>query len=79
MGWTDEPWMEAVMGMLGQGRVRSLLRRATGERMASAGNASGELLNWIALLGALGGAPRPAFLEPEHGHGHAYAVWEVAS
>jgi hypothetical protein len=48
--------------------------QATEERMVAAGNVSGELLNWIALLGAVG-RRRPKLLEPQMSHGHAYGVW----
>ena len=63
---------EAVVELLRAGQSDELATRATTERMVSAGNVSGELLNWIALLGAIG-ACRPTLLEPQHGH--AYAVW----
>ena len=56
------------------GRVDDLLNEATTERMVAAGNVGGELLNWIALLGAIG-SRRPRFLEPQLSHGHAYAAW----
>jgi protocatechuate 4,5-dioxygenase beta chain len=72
MGQTDQEWLASVVELLRAGQSDELATRATTERMVSAGNVSGELLNWIALLGAIG-ACRPTFLEPQHGH--AYAVW----
>ena len=45
------------------------------KRMLAAGNVSGELLNWIAMLGALDGGLRPAFVEPQEERGHAFGVW----
>ena len=42
--------------------------------MLAAGNVSGETLNWIALLGAIG-KRQPVFLEPQPAQGHAYGVW----
>ena len=48
--------------------------------MVAAGNTGGELLNWIALLGAMGDT-RPLWIEadvqpPESPRdGHAYGVW----
>jgi protocatechuate 4,5-dioxygenase beta chain len=68
----DDDWMQAVIGLLRDGRVEELVERATTERMLRAGNVSGELLDWIAMVGALDGT-RPLFIEPQHGH--AFAVW----
>ena len=42
--------------------------------MLRAGNIGGELLNWIALLGAIG--PRkPATILPQNDHGQAFVAW----
>ena len=54
--------------------INDLLEEATTERMHSAGNIGGELLNWIAMLGAIG-PRRPRFMEAQLDHGHAYGVW----
>jgi protocatechuate 4,5-dioxygenase beta chain len=69
----DRPWMEIVLEQLRKGRPEELVKVATTERMLQAGNVGGELLNWIAMLGALGPC-RPLFVEPQHGH--AFAAWE---
>ena len=50
------------------------LNEATTERIGAAGNVSGELLNWIALL-AVVGEHRPAFLEAQLDAGFGYAAW----
>lgn len=73
-GITDYAWMDTVLGCLSRAQVTSLLNQATEDRMLAAGNVSGELLNWIALLGVVG-RRRPAFLEPQLSHGHAYGAW----
>ena len=39
-----------------------------------AGNVGGELLNWIAMLGAIGHR-RPNTIAPQLQNGHAYGVW----
>jgi aromatic ring-opening dioxygenase catalytic subunit (LigB family) len=70
----DAEWMLQVIGRLSRGQVSELLNEATAERIAAAGNVSGELLNWIALL-AVVGAHRPAFLEAQLDAGFAYAAW----
>ncbi|MBI2357367.1 MAG: extradiol ring-cleavage dioxygenase [Deltaproteobacteria bacterium] len=71
-GVTDQEWMDTVLTSLAAARAQELLEKATTERLLAAGNVSGELLNWIALLGVIGNR-RPVFLEPQHGH--AYAAW----
>ena len=82
MGWIDEEWIKTLVQLMREGKTEELVRRATSRRMLAAGNTGGELLNWIALLGALG-EERPAFIEPDlqpseqPRDGHAYAVWEV--
>jgi aromatic ring-opening dioxygenase catalytic subunit (LigB family) len=70
----DAAWMHQVLGRLSRGEVTELLNEATTERMAAAGNVSGELLNWIALLAVVGNR-RPAFLESQLDAGFAYAAW----
>ena len=42
--------------------------------MLAAGNVSGELLNWITMLGAVGDT-RPLFVETLRGQG--YAAWDL--
>lgn len=67
-------WAEHVCLRLQRGETRELLEEATREKLHAAGNIGGELLNWIAMLGAIG-ARRPVFLEPQRGLGHAYGAW----
>ena len=74
MGWTDEVWVSAVAGLLERGDYRSLARRATEQRMAAAGNVSGELLCWITVTGALRGT-RPLFVETDRGSG--FVAWAL--
>jgi len=73
-GITDREWMDTVLGCLSKADTNTLLNAATTERMLAAGNVSGELLNWIALLGTIGDR-KPVFLEPQMSHGHAYGAW----
>jgi Catalytic LigB subunit of aromatic ring-opening dioxygenase len=73
-GTPDPGWAKRVEDHLNAGRVDDLLNEATSSRMLAAGNVGGELLNWIALLGAIG-EHRPRFLEPQREQGHAYAAW----
>ena len=61
-----------MVDRLRHGDVDTLLNEATGERLWAAGNASGEVLNWVALLGAIGGRT-PTLIE--HSRGNAWAAW----
>ena len=42
--------------------------------MLKAGNVGGEILNWIAMLGAIGNR-KPNYVAPQMQNGHAYGVW----
>jgi protocatechuate 4,5-dioxygenase beta chain len=74
IGQTDHAWVRTLVDHLRQGRYEQIVEAATTERMLAAGNVSGELLNWIAMLGALDGL-RPVFVEPQEERGHAFGVW----
>jgi hypothetical protein len=67
-------WVARVVELLGAGAVDRLVAEATEERLAQAGNAGGELLEWIAMLGTIAPAA-PAFLDVQPEFGHAYAAW----
>jgi protocatechuate 4,5-dioxygenase beta chain len=72
----DPDWAKHVQDRLEQARIDDLVAEATPARLAQAGNISGELLNWIAMLGAVG-ERKPIFIAPEADHGHAYAAWRL--
>ncbi|MFM1814004.1 MAG: hypothetical protein RLZ98_699 [Pseudomonadota bacterium] len=73
-GVPDPTWLMRVRHLMEQGQVNDLLNEATTSQLAKAGNVGGELLNWIAMLGAIG-ERKPTFLEPQVEHGHAFAAW----
>src|ERR1700704_1256409 len=73
-GVPDPNWARRVCALLEQGSTDILLREATQDQMLRAGNVGGELLNWIAMLGAVG-EKRPTFVTPQMEQGHAYAAW----
>ncbi len=73
-GTPDPGWARRVLALMTQGLVDDLLNEATSDRMLAAGNVGGELLNWIAMLGAIGNR-KPSFIEPQLAHGHAYGAW----
>jgi gallate dioxygenase len=73
-GVPDPEWAERVRGLLQRNAIADLIDEATPERFGRAGNVSGELLNWIAMLGTLE-AQKLAWLRAEPQFGNAYAVW----
>ena len=75
-GVPDPAWVERVIALLRAGGAEQLVREATDEQLDRAGNAGGELLDWIEMLGTFDPRP-PAFLEAQPEHGHAYAAWPI--
>jgi hypothetical protein len=63
------------MDLLRAGEIETLLAEATEAQMLRAGNVGGEILNWIAMLGAIGGTRKPTWIAPQMANGHAYGVW----
>jgi gallate dioxygenase len=74
VGVPDPAWMEHVLELLERDAVAQLIEEATPERFSRAGNVSGELLNWIAMLGAMGKA-KLNWIRPEPQFGNCYAAW----
>jgi protocatechuate 4,5-dioxygenase beta chain len=72
-GWTDQEWVDTIAAHLRDGALDALAQRATEERIAQAGNNSGEVLNWITVAGATNGK-RPDLFEVDDGSG--FAVWK---
>jgi aromatic ring-opening dioxygenase catalytic subunit (LigB family) len=75
--YPDPEWVQSIMDALEHAALNDLVSRATTDRMVRAGNVGGELLNWIAMLGAIG-ERRPTFLEQQSDAGQAYAAWQIA-
>lgn len=69
----DPAWAATVVRHLQRGEARRVVEEATADRLALAGNVAGELLNWIALLGAVG--DRKPVLAERMGEGDASIVW----
>lgn len=74
-GVPDPQWVERVLGLLRAGDIDALLDEATEAQLLKAGNVGGEILNWIAMLGAIDGTRKPTWIEPQMANGHAYGVW----
>jgi aromatic ring-opening dioxygenase catalytic subunit (LigB family) len=74
-GVPDRDWVTRVLGLMRNGDIETLLDAATEAQLLKAGNVGGEILNWIAMLGAIGGERKPNWMEPQMNNGHAYGVW----
>jgi gallate dioxygenase len=72
----DDAWLDDVEAWLRVGNVDAFVGAATPDRLRAAGNVSGECLNWVALLGAIGDRT-PALLEMDRFFGNAYAAWDL--
>ena len=73
-GVPDAAWAAHVIKLLEEQKTDQLIGEATEHRMRKAGNVGGELLNWIAMLGAIGNR-KPTYVAPQMQNGHAYGVW----
>jgi protocatechuate 4,5-dioxygenase beta chain len=70
-------WALRVTELLANGSVDQLVRETTAEQLAAAGNAAGEILNWIAMLGTFDARPA-SFIEAQQAEGHAFATWSAS-
>ena len=77
VGVPDPQWLEHVVQRLRDAQLDELVAETTPEQLERAGNASGEILNWIVALGAFAPAP-PQFIELQREQGHAFAAWSLA-
>jgi gallate dioxygenase len=73
-GVPDPDWAARVIKLLEDQKIDQLIAESTQHRMLKAGNVGGELLNWIAMLGAIGNR-KPTYVAPQMQNGHAYGVW----
>ena len=76
VGVPDPEWALRVTELLAAGDVETVLSETTPAQLAAAGNASGEILNWIAMLGTFD-AGVPLFIEAQGADGHAFAAWSA--
>jgi len=70
-------WAVRVSELLACGDIAQIVAETTPEQLAAAGNASGEILNWIAMLASFEARPA-SFVKPQREEGHAYAAWALA-
>ena len=74
VGVPDPQWAERIRGHIERNAISELIDEATPERFSTAGNVSGEVLNWIAMMGTLS-AHSLAWIRAEPQFGNCYAVW----
>jgi aromatic ring-opening dioxygenase catalytic subunit (LigB family) len=73
-GVPDPDWALKVIKYLEEQQIAKLINESTPHQLLKAGNVGGELLNWIAMLGAIGDR-KPNYIAPQMQNGHAYGVW----
>ena len=78
-GVPDPDWVARVAHYIREADFGNLIRHATQDQLLKAGNVGGELLNWIAMLGAIDPAKSPDWMELQPQFGHGYAVWDLGS
>jgi hypothetical protein len=77
-GTPDPAWLTHVAQRLSAGEASALVAEATPKRIAEAGNAAGELLTVLAMLGAIeGDGRRPVLVQPEPTIGHLFGFWDT--
>lgn len=76
-GAPDQAWLAHVVELLRAGEVERLVEESAPRRIAEVGNAAGELLTALAMLGALGEAGPAELVEPEPEIGHLFGVWRA--
>jgi Catalytic LigB subunit of aromatic ring-opening dioxygenase len=69
-------WLDRVLGLLRSADLARLVAETTDEQMWRAGNAGGEVLDWIAMLGTFDPRP-PDYLDMQPQFGHAFASWSL--
>jgi Catalytic LigB subunit of aromatic ring-opening dioxygenase len=74
VGVPDPDWVLRVAEHLKRNTISSLIDEAEPRRFSRAGNVSGEVLNWIAMLGTIDGHLL-SWIEPDLEFGNCYAVW----
>ena len=73
-GVPDRAWLDRVLELLARGAFDELVAQAGDQQLQRAGNAGGELLDWIVMLGMTDAGP-PDFLAAQPEYGHAFGAW----
>lgn len=73
-GVPDPGWAAKVREHFERGTIDALVAEATEPRMLKAGNVGGELLNWIAMVGAVGNG-KASWMKSQPLRGHSFGVF----
>lgn len=73
-GVPDPAWAAHVEAHFENGTIDALVAEATEERLLQAGNVGGEVLNWIAMVGAVGNG-KASWMKSQPRHGHSFGVF----
>jgi gallate dioxygenase len=73
-GVPDPDWAWRIIKLMEEQQIETLVDEASEHQLLKAGNVGGEVLNWIAMLGAIGNR-KPTYIAPQMQNGHAYGVW----
>jgi protocatechuate 4,5-dioxygenase beta chain len=76
VGVPDPGWVRRATELLASGEVERLVAETTPAQLTAAGNASGEILDWIVMLGTFDPRP-PVLIEAQLEEGHAFAAWRI--
>ncbi len=76
VGVPDPDWVDRAADRLRRAQIDELVAEITPQQLERAGNASGEILNWITMLGMIDPVP-PAFLEVQREEGNVFAAWRA--
>lgn len=77
VGVPDPGWAAHATELIGAGAFADVVEQTTERQLVAAGNASGEILNWLVMLGTFDPRP-PVFIEAQLDEGHAFAAWSLA-
>jgi aromatic ring-opening dioxygenase catalytic subunit (LigB family) len=78
VGVPDVRWALRVTELLRAGEFERVVAETTPAQLEAAGNASGEILDWLVMLGTIDPAPA-AFIEAQPAEGHAFAAWRTGA
>jgi protocatechuate 4,5-dioxygenase beta chain len=76
VGVPDKEWVDRAVDLLRDAKLDELVREITPQQLAQAGNASGEILNWVTMLGMFEPRP-PVFIDEQRDEGNAFAAWAL--
>jgi hypothetical protein len=74
VGVPDKEWVDRVAELLARAAIDELVAETTPQQLALAGNASGEILNWITMLGMIDPVA-PVSLDVQRDEGNVFAAW----